>query len=145
MSEFKSESEDVKGAFKEIFPLADEKDLPWSASQIKGFLRDRIRWEVEEGMFHFQSRVVKILCEISPPKTHIEDMCRIVVTEAEKYRQMVPALARAEAERDAWRAFALWIGEIIGIDVSQPQGRQSAINYIKSRVPPQNEPKEKKQ
>ena len=70
----KRKSEEIRGAFREMFPLVDESDLPWAACQIKAFLRDRIRKEVEAGVFHFQSRVTRVLCEVSPPKSHVEDM-----------------------------------------------------------------------
>ena len=84
----KQESADIRKAFRECFPLAAENDLPWAACQIKGFLRERIKREVEEGTRHFTSRVVRVLCDISPPKTHVEDMARIVVNEAKKVPDM---------------------------------------------------------
>lgn len=80
----KRETSELKRAFAELFPLVDERDLPRTPSHIKDFLRKRIEFEVERGVFHFQSRVVRILCEISPPKTHVEDMARIVVNQAKE-------------------------------------------------------------
>lgn len=81
----KRKSEEIRIAFREIFPLAAENDLPWAACQIKGFLRKRIEEEVAEGIFHFRACVVRILCEVSPPKSYVEDMARIVVEKAKKY------------------------------------------------------------
>jgi hypothetical protein len=84
----KQNEAEIRKAFAEIFPLCNEKDLPWAACHIKGFLRDRIRREVEEGMSWFQHRVVRVLCEISPPKTHVEDMARICVEQAKRAAEL---------------------------------------------------------
>jgi hypothetical protein len=101
----KRESSELRAAFAEIFPLANEQDLPWAPCQIKAFLHDRIRREVESGAFHFTARVVKVLCEVSPPKTHVEDMARIAVEEcktaraqAEQLRERVKMLEQKLAE-----------------------------------------------
>lgn len=49
IEQVKQRETDLTKAFRDIFPLAGEKDLPWTSSQIKGFLRDRMaRIVVEE-------------------------------------------------------------------------------------------------
>lgn len=110
----KRKSEEIRTAFREVFPLCDENDLPWAPSHIKGFLRDRIKREVQEGVFHFQSRVCRILCEVSPPKSHIEDMCRIVTDQAKEAETLGRRLEQSRSENDvlmeAMKAFADRIG-----------------------------------
>lgn len=96
----KQAAEEIRVAFRAMFPLAAEHDLPWAACQIQEFLRDRIRREVEEGVFHFQSRVVRVLCEISRPKTHVEDMARIVVDEAKKARELASQLESTKKQNE---------------------------------------------
>lgn len=83
----KRKSEDIRKVFRELFPLAAEEDLPWAPAHIKQFLRNRIRKEVEEGVHHFTTRVVRVLCEVSPPKTHVDDMARIAVDQAKASKQ----------------------------------------------------------
>ena len=78
---YKREQE-LKRAFAEIFPLANDRDLPWAACQIGNFLKKRIALEVGEQTRHFTTRVVKILCEQSPPRSTVEDMAREVVCKA---------------------------------------------------------------
>jgi hypothetical protein len=99
----KQEQAEIRKAFREIFPLAAESDLPWAASHIKNFLRDRIKREVQEGVFHFQSAIVRVLCEISPPKTHVVDMARIVVEAARDGRRFQEQLESVKKERDELR------------------------------------------
>lgn len=97
----KQSQSELRKAFRDIFPLASEHDLPWAPCHIKGFLRDRIRREAEERVFHFHARVVHVLCEVSPPKTHVEDMARIVVEkakEADRLKVQVDRLMEQIAE-----------------------------------------------
>lgn len=78
----KGVEKELKKAFAEAFPLCDEHDLPWAGCQVKEFLQKRIALEVEEGVRWFTQRVVQVLCEVSPPKRHVDDMARIVVNKA---------------------------------------------------------------
>ncbi len=89
---------DMITGFKAAFPLADERDLPRTGNQIKPFLKDRIDLEVKEGIRNFQSRVVRILCEVSEPKNHVEDMARIVVNEANKVHSLSEQLKRTAGD-----------------------------------------------
>lgn len=84
----KHKSEELRKVFREMFPLVNEHHLPWTAVHIRSFLTERIAQEIDQGTKYFTRAVVRILCEVSPPKTHIEDMARICVEEAKK----VPAL-----------------------------------------------------
>lgn len=77
----KCESE-LKAAMQALFPLAEERDLPWAACHLQNFLKARIDLEVAEKVRHFTSRVVRVLCEVSPPKQHVDDMARIAVNKA---------------------------------------------------------------
>ena len=45
-------------------------------------------WKSSRVSNTFQSRVVKVLCEVSPPKQYVEDMARIVVNQAKEYAKM---------------------------------------------------------
>ena len=78
----KQKSEEIRQVCRQMFPLADETDLPWAATQLPGFLAARIKHEVEQGTKNFTMQLCKVLCEISTPKTHIIDMARICVDEA---------------------------------------------------------------
>jgi hypothetical protein len=84
---------EIKKAFTELFPLADDRDLPSYPSHIPDFLKKRLALEVEERCRHLTSRIVRILCEVTHPKTHIEDMVRAAVEKAK-------ATERVEVERD---------------------------------------------
>lgn len=85
---------EMKLAFATMFPLCSEHELPRAACHIEGFLKKRIAIEVEQATRHFTTSVVKVLCEISPPKTHVCDMARIVVQEAERAKQLEDSLRR---------------------------------------------------
>lgn len=78
----------TKDVFQKMFPLASEHDLPWYPSHIPDFLEKRIELEFEERTKHFTRRVCRILCEISPPKIHVEDMARIVVEKAKEAERL---------------------------------------------------------
>lgn len=78
----KRKSEEIRKVFREMFPLVNEDDLPSAPGHIKPFLAERIKREVADGTQYFTSRVVRILCEVSPPKNHVEDMARICVEQA---------------------------------------------------------------
>lgn len=80
--------------FGAMFPLADDRDLPWTVDHLPGFLKDRIEHEVAQRVHWFQTRCVKVLCEISPPKTHVDDMCRLVVDTAKRSLLRVEELER---------------------------------------------------
>lgn len=84
----KKDSAEIKAAFAKMFPLCDDRDLPWAICHIEAFLKRRIQHEVNEGAFHRESQVIKVLCEVSPLKTHVVDMARIVVDEAKKVAKM---------------------------------------------------------
>ena len=99
----KRKTEELHKAFRAIFPLASDNDLPSSASQISAFLKGRIEFEVEKATSQFTSRVVRILCEVSPPKTHVEDMARIVVNQAKEslsFKEKADKLALALFDLD---------------------------------------------
>lgn len=72
----------VKEAMQKCFPLCNENNLPWAISQLPSFLKERIEFEIKRGMKHFESSVVKIICEVAPPKTYLVDMCHIAVDKA---------------------------------------------------------------
>lgn len=83
----KFESE-LKAACKEMFPLAEDRDLPWAACQLRRFLEGRIAAEVENRVQGFTERVIKVLIEISPLKQYPEDMARIVVDRAKQSQRL---------------------------------------------------------
>lgn len=101
----KQKSTEIRAVFREMFPLTVETDLPWAAAQIPGFLKKRIELEVERGTFHWTSDIVRVLCEISPPKTHAVDMARNCVNAAkEAQRELEMLRAKYESlERKADR------------------------------------------
>lgn len=72
---------ELRDAFRQLYPLTEERDLPWAPCHIDGFLRERLRREVEQRVRHFEHRVVRVLSEVSPPK-HIDDMARHAVEAA---------------------------------------------------------------
>lgn len=134
----RQKEQDIRKAFRECFPLAYEGDLPWAACHIRGFLKDRIEIEVREGVQHFVSRVTRVLCEISPPKTHIEDMARIVVEEAKRYRTAKPQLelaAEAIKERDELREVVRAIGRAVGCNHTEdPDGRAKLVQCVEDQL-----------
>lgn len=101
-------SEEIRVAFRECFPLAPVESLPWAACQIKRFLSDRIEQESKYATSNFVSEVAKVLLEISPPKTHVVDMARIVVT----------AVREAEAALRSFHneAVSRGLGEMLELD-----------------------------
>lgn len=127
-------STELRKAFRELFPLAGENDLPWAACHIKQFLRDRIEQETVERVHHFTMRVVRILCEVSPPKTHVEDMARIVVEEAKRARQDRAKLEKAvetAAERDELLERIREIGKQVGCNHTEdPDGRAKLVGCV---------------
>lgn len=118
----KRESSAIRQAFAECFPLVDERDLPSAAVHIRNFLCSRIRHEVELGTRHFTSRVVRVLCEISPPKNYVEDMARIVVNKAKEAEQLADKVKALQAELQAVRAE---LGDLKKqhLNLSQPGGQ----------------------
>jgi len=113
----KQASEEIRKAFREIFPLTFEHDLPWAACHIKDFLRNRIEQEAAERVHHWQHGIVKVLCEVSPPKTHAVDMARIVVEKAKKADEMRRAfedLEEIKKDRDHLLDCVRSIGKIVG-------------------------------
>lgn len=90
----KQKSEEIRQVFREIFPLVSEFDLPWAAGHIKSFLQRRIAAEIQEGTFHFTSSIVGVLCEVSPPKTHVVDMARICVNAVKTAQNDVQSLLK---------------------------------------------------
>lgn len=105
----KQATAEIRKAMAECFPLANENDLPWAPSQIKAFLRDRIKREVDEGIFHFQARVTRVLCEVSPPKSHVEDMARICVEQAKEMPRLKEALKVVQEREHKWRQRIGWL------------------------------------
>lgn len=103
----KRHSHEIRKVFREMFPLCAEHDLPWAACHIPGFLQKRIALEIEEGTKWFVRRVTGVLCEISPPKNHVEDMARIVVEQAKRAEQLEDSKAQAVKDRDDWRERAV--------------------------------------
>lgn len=85
------ELDPLVAAFKKVFPLADERDLPNSPARIPRFLEIRVKLEVDEATLYFQHRVVQILCEVTHPKHHVEDMARAVVELAKEAKTLRPA------------------------------------------------------
>lgn len=128
----KRNNEEIRKAFREMFPLASDHDLPWAACHIKDFLRGRIEQEVHEGIFHFQQRVVRVLCEVSPPKTHVEDMCRIVVDEAKRGREDRLKLEKA---LDEALQYISKIASIVGCHHTEdPKGKQELVCRVQEMV-----------
>lgn len=134
----KQESAEIRKAFREIFPLASEHDLPWAACHIKEFLKGRVEQEVVEGTTHYTLRVSQILCEVTRPKTHIEDMCRIVVEEVKRARDDVKKLEAAvqvTVERDEMLARLSEIGRIVGCGhIGDPDGRQKLVSCVRETI-----------
>lgn len=134
----RQEESELRKAFRELFPLAFEHDLPSAPCHIKRFLRNLITEEAANRLFFLQSRVAHILCEISPPKTHIEDMCRIVVEEAKRGRQDRLALERAaetKAERDELLQRITEIGMLVGCNhINDPDGRQKLVQCVENAL-----------
>lgn len=132
------EEEELRKVFREMFPLSSEHDLPWAPCHIKQFLRDRINQEASDRIFHYQSRIVRILCEISPPKTHVEDMCRIVVEEAKEFRRYKQELERfddVKKERDEMHDRLSEIGRLVGCNhVNDPDGRVKLVQCVEESL-----------
>ncbi len=89
--------DELKETFGKLFPLVPERDLPWAVCQIPRFLKKRVEFEVEQDTAHFVSEVCRILCEATPPKTHVQDMARNVVDQAKGLGRLKEWLLR-EAE-----------------------------------------------
>ncbi len=137
----KRKSEEIRVAFREIFPLASENDLPWAACQIKGFLRKRIEDEVSEGIFHFRAAVLRILCEVAPPKSHVEDMARIVVEKAKKYDAAsrtggpLDTLKDVQKENKEMLEHFRQIGKLTGCNhTDDPDGRAKLVQCLEETL-----------
>lgn len=130
----KQKSEEIRKAFREMFPLAYEHDLPWAACQIKAFLLKKIEEEVADRVIHFQRRIASILCEVSPPKTHMEDMARIVVDDAKKWRNGQETIREARlAKGNLEHALVCLrrIGRVIGCNhVEDQDGREKLVQCV---------------
>lgn len=99
----KKESAEIKAAFAKMFPLCDERDLPWAICHIEEFLKKRIAHEINQGAFRRESGIVEVLCEVSPPKNHVVDMARIVVEQAKEaagFAKQVQELSPLLKERE---------------------------------------------
>ena len=134
----KRESTERQAAFREIFPLAGDFDLPRTPSQIKQFLRDRINQETDERVFHFVSQVTRVLCEVSPPKTHLVDMARIVVEKAKESIRAKPkleALAELESDRENMAEVIRQIGRIVGCNHTEDRdGRSKLVQCVEDAL-----------
>src|ERR1700724_503405 len=108
----KQKSEEIRRIFREIFPLCQEEDLPWAACHIKDFLRNRIKHEVQEQTEGFTCDIARVLCEVTPPKSWMIDMVRIVVNELkssrsdikrerEKVEDLKKQIGKLEAKKEA--------------------------------------------
>jgi rRNA maturation endonuclease Nob1 len=97
----------LQKAFGKLFPLCPVAQLPRKAEDIERFLKKRIPLEVEESTLHMVRQVSKVLCEISPPKSYLVDMARIVTDkakEAERHEETIKGLRDAiEKWRDTLR------------------------------------------
>lgn len=134
----KQEEGELRKAFRELFPFSNEHDLPYAPCHIKQFLRNLIAEEAADRLFFLQSRVARILCEIAPPKTHIEDMCRIVVEEAKRGRKDRLELEKAaatKAERDELFERISEIGALIGCNhINDPDGRKKLVGCLEEAL-----------
>lgn len=113
----KREVSELQQAFREIFPLAGDFDLPRAPCHIKQFLRDRIEQETSERCFHQISQISRVLCEVTLPKTHMVDMARIVVDEVKNARRMakeLQALKDVQKDRRALLDCVRSIGRVCG-------------------------------
>jgi Asp-tRNA(Asn)/Glu-tRNA(Gln) amidotransferase C subunit len=127
----KRETTDLQAAFREIFPLAGDFDLPRAPCHIKDFLRQRIEYETAERTFHFVSQVTRVLCEVSPPKTHVVDMARIVVDKAKesiRAKEQLENLAELQKDRAEMAQVIREIGALIGCNHTEDSdGRQKLV------------------
>lgn len=134
----KQESAELRKVFREMFPLAPEHDLPWAACHIREFLKTRIEIEISEGTQHYTSRVARILCEVTRPRTHIEDMVRAVVEIAKKAvedRRKLDGAVEVTAERDEMLARLSEIGRIVGCGhIGDPDGRQKLVSCVRETI-----------
>jgi len=132
------ERSEIRKVFRMMFPLAWEADLPSRPGEIPAFLREKLEQEARDRVTHFQQRIVRILCEIAPPKSHMEDMARIVVEEAKKYREArekYERLAQITAERDEMLERIREIGRIIGCNhTDDPDGRQVLVRCVRESL-----------
>lgn len=113
----KREESELQQAFREIFPLAGDFDLPRAPCHIKQFLRDRIEQETNERCFHQISQVARVLCEVTHPKTHLVDMARNVVTEVKAFHAVkdeLKAVVDLKRERKALLDCVRSIGRVCG-------------------------------
>ena len=74
--------QDWMEAFAETFPLADERRCPAKPDQVKPFLADRIRNEVEHATLDLTAALVRELCQVSPPKDDVVVMAKNAVAKA---------------------------------------------------------------
>lgn len=77
----------IREAFRQLYPLTPEELLPWYPTHIPEFLRDRLKRELSNQVEGFIRGVSRILLDVTPPKTHMVDMARKVVTELKALRQ----------------------------------------------------------
>lgn len=134
----KRETTDLQAAFREIFPLAGDFDLPMAPCHIKDFLRQRIEYETAERTFHAFSRVVKVLCEVSPPKTHLVDMARIVVDKAKesiRAKEQLENLAELQKDRAEMAQVIREIGKLVGCSHTEDSdGRQKLVSCVEETL-----------
>lgn len=69
-------------ALKKMFPFASEDSIPTYPQGLQQFLEDRLDFELDKRVHGFTAAITRILCEVTRPKTHVQDMVRIVVEKA---------------------------------------------------------------
>lgn len=130
----KRKSEEIRKAFREIFPLCSPDELPWAACQIKDFLARRIEFEVRENTNEFVYSISRVLCEVTRPKTYTVDMCRLIVEEVKEARRNKEALEKAkevEQERNEMLARLREIGNLVGCNhVEDQDGRAKLVGCV---------------
>ncbi len=83
---------EIKELFGRMFPLVPVRDLPTVPNHIPSFIEKRISQEVEWQTQHFTTQVVKVLCEVTHPKTHVADMARLVVNKVQMLDRLRSAM-----------------------------------------------------
>lgn len=130
----KQQSAEIRKAFREMFPLCMENELPWSPNQMRDFLQRRIELEVRENTDHFMMSIARVLCEVTCPKTHVIDMVRIVVEEVKSARSNKEKLEKAKEtteERDELLSCVRQIGQLVGCNHTEDRdGRSKLITCV---------------
>lgn len=134
----KQKSNEIRKAFREMFPLCMEHELPWDVCQIADFLKRRIEIEVRENTDHFVQSIARVLCEVTRPKTHMVDMARIIVEEVKTFRseqgrnkERLEKAKETETERDEILGIIREIGKLVGCNHTEDKdGRMKLAQCI---------------